>query len=119
MDYQDIERSIIKKYRKDIWSKFVKAIIDYELIQENDKVINDEYDCDELIIFYLKQICPHFEKFDDFLDTMPWRCLISASSFATYARSLSSSERISSISAISARSVSISFILLMIYSLFR
>ena len=39
MDYQDIERSIIKKYRKDIWSKFVKAIIDYELIQENDKVM--------------------------------------------------------------------------------
>ncbi len=39
MDYLDIERSIIKKYRKDIWSKFVKAIIDYELIQENDKVM--------------------------------------------------------------------------------
>ena len=38
-DYLDIERSIIKKYRKDIWSKFVKAIIDYELIQENDKVM--------------------------------------------------------------------------------
>ena len=39
MDYLEIERSIIKKYRKDIWSKFVKAIIDYELIQENDKVM--------------------------------------------------------------------------------
>ena len=39
MDYQEIERSIIKKYRKDIWSKFVKAIIDYELIKENDKVM--------------------------------------------------------------------------------
>jgi tRNA(Ile)-lysidine synthase TilS/MesJ len=38
-DYIDIERSIIKKYRKDIWSKFVKAIIDYELIKENDKVM--------------------------------------------------------------------------------
>ena len=38
-DYLDIERSIIKKYRKDIWSKFVKAIIDYELIKENDKVM--------------------------------------------------------------------------------
>ena len=37
--YKEIERSIIKKYRKDIWSKFVKAIIDYELISENDKIM--------------------------------------------------------------------------------
>ena len=29
--YKEIERSIIKKYRKDIWSKFVKAVIEYEL----------------------------------------------------------------------------------------
>ncbi len=35
----DIERSIIKKFRKDIWSKFVKAVMDYELIQENDKIM--------------------------------------------------------------------------------
>ena len=39
MDYKEIERSIIKKYRKTIWSKFVKAINDYELIQENDKIM--------------------------------------------------------------------------------
>ena len=37
--YQEIERSIIKKYRKDIWAPFVKAVIDYELIQENDKIM--------------------------------------------------------------------------------
>ena len=37
--YKEIERSIIKKYRKDIWSKFVKAISDYELIDENDKIM--------------------------------------------------------------------------------
>jgi tRNA(Ile)-lysidine synthase TilS/MesJ len=37
--YKEIERTIIKKYRKDIWSKFVKAISDYELINENDKVM--------------------------------------------------------------------------------
>lgn len=37
--YQEIERSIIKKYRKDIWSKFVKAVIEYELIKENDKIM--------------------------------------------------------------------------------
>lgn len=34
----EIERSIIKKYRKVIWQKFVKAINDYQLIQENDKI---------------------------------------------------------------------------------
>lgn len=37
--YKEIERSIIKKYRKDIWSKFVKAISEYQLIQEGDKIM--------------------------------------------------------------------------------
>ena len=37
--YKDIERSIIKKYRKDIWAKFVKAVIEYKLIEENDKIM--------------------------------------------------------------------------------
>ena len=37
--YKEIERSIIKKYRKEIWSKFVKAISDYELIDENDNIM--------------------------------------------------------------------------------
>ena len=37
--YQEIERSIITKYRKEIWSKFVKAVSDYELIKENDKIM--------------------------------------------------------------------------------
>ena len=37
--YQEIERSIIKKFRKDIWAKFIKAVIDYELIKENDKIM--------------------------------------------------------------------------------
>ena len=37
--YKEIERSIIKKYRKDIWSRFVKAVIEYELSKENDKIM--------------------------------------------------------------------------------
>jgi len=37
--YREIEKSIIKKYRKEIWSKFIKAIKDYKLIQENDKIM--------------------------------------------------------------------------------
>ncbi len=32
----DFERSIIKTYRKEIWSPFMKAITQYELISEND-----------------------------------------------------------------------------------
>lgn len=35
---KEIERSIVKKYRKHIWSKFVKAVKKYELIQEGDKI---------------------------------------------------------------------------------
>ena len=38
-NYQEIERSIIKKFRKDIWSKFVKAVSEYKLIEENDKIM--------------------------------------------------------------------------------
>lgn len=37
--YQEIERSIIKKYRKEIWSNFVKSVIEYKLIEENDKIM--------------------------------------------------------------------------------
>lgn len=37
-DLRDIERSIIKKYRKPLWSKFIKAIKDYELIEPNDRI---------------------------------------------------------------------------------
>jgi len=36
--HMEVERSIIKKFRKGIWSKFTKGIKDYELIQENDKI---------------------------------------------------------------------------------
>jgi predicted PP-loop superfamily ATPase len=38
-EYKEIERSIIKKYRKEIWSRFVKAVSEYELIKENDKIM--------------------------------------------------------------------------------
>lgn len=35
---KDIERSIIKKFRKPIWRRFTKAIREYELVQEGDKI---------------------------------------------------------------------------------
>ncbi len=30
---EEIERSIVKRYRKPIWSKFIKAVKDYKLIE--------------------------------------------------------------------------------------
>lgn len=35
---QDIEHSITKTFKKSIWSKFVKAIVTYDLIQEGDHI---------------------------------------------------------------------------------
>ena len=36
--YKEIERTIIKTYRAGLWSRFVKAIKEYELIKENDHI---------------------------------------------------------------------------------
>ncbi|HHV38706.1 MAG TPA: tRNA 2-thiocytidine biosynthesis protein TtcA [Tepidimicrobium sp.] len=33
-----IERSLVKRYRKNIWNKFIKAIREYELIQDGDRI---------------------------------------------------------------------------------
>ena len=35
---QEIERSIIKKYRKTIWNPFIGALKDYRMIQANDRI---------------------------------------------------------------------------------
>jgi tRNA(Ile)-lysidine synthase TilS/MesJ/rhodanese-related sulfurtransferase len=35
---KQIERSIIKKYRKPIWCRFTKAVKEYDLIQDGDKI---------------------------------------------------------------------------------
>ena len=37
--FKDIERSIIKKYRKEIWSKFIKGINEFKLLEENDNIM--------------------------------------------------------------------------------
>ncbi|MBE5966903.1 MAG: tRNA 2-thiocytidine biosynthesis protein TtcA [Lachnospiraceae bacterium] len=36
--YQEIERSIITKYRKPLWKKFINGVNEYKLIQEGDKI---------------------------------------------------------------------------------
>lgn len=35
---EEIERSLVKKYRKPIWSKFIKAIKEYKLVEEGDRI---------------------------------------------------------------------------------
>jgi tRNA 2-thiocytidine biosynthesis protein TtcA len=35
---QDVQKSIIKKFRKEIWKNFISAVVQYELIKENDKI---------------------------------------------------------------------------------
>ncbi|WAW14027.1 tRNA 2-thiocytidine biosynthesis TtcA family protein [Peptostreptococcus equinus] len=35
---KEIEKSITKRYRKKLWSKFIKAIKTYELVEEGDKI---------------------------------------------------------------------------------
>ena len=35
---RDVERSLVKKFRKDIWCKFTKAINEYQLIQDGDRI---------------------------------------------------------------------------------
>lgn len=37
-NYKDIENSIIKKFRKKIWARFIRAINEYELVQAGDKI---------------------------------------------------------------------------------
>lgn len=38
LNVEQVEKSIIKTYRKEIWRNFVKAINDYNLIDDNDKI---------------------------------------------------------------------------------
>lgn len=38
MEKTEIEKSIIKKFKKDIWSKFIKAIKDFHLIEDSDVI---------------------------------------------------------------------------------
>jgi tRNA(Ile)-lysidine synthase TilS/MesJ len=36
--YEEIERSIVKTYKKKIWAKFVKGIQEYEMVKDGDKI---------------------------------------------------------------------------------
>ena len=36
--YEEIEKSITKRYRKEIWNRFIQGITEYEMISEGDKI---------------------------------------------------------------------------------
>lgn len=60
---KEIERSIITTYRKHIWSKFVKAIKDYKLVEDGDKVaVAISGGKDSLIMAKLFQELKHHKK---------------------------------------------------------
>ena len=42
---QNIERSIMKKYRKELWNPFIKAVKNYELVQEADAAASALWRC--------------------------------------------------------------------------
>ena len=48
----------------------INLLINIKNTKETEKAESDGYNCDDLIIFYLKRVCLDFEKFDDFLDSM-------------------------------------------------
>ena len=59
----EIERSIIKKYRKGIWNAFIGGVKEYELIKENDKIavcISGGKDS-MLLAKCMQQLCKHSE----------------------------------------------------------
>ena len=61
---EEVERSIIKKFRKDIWIKFIAGIKDYELIKPNDNIavcISGGKDS-----FLMAKCLQHLQKYSDF-----------------------------------------------------
>ena len=48
----------------------INLLINLRNVKEVDKNDNDELNCDDLIIFFLKKVCLNFEKYEDFLDSM-------------------------------------------------
>ena len=37
--YEEIEKGLVSNFRKNIWAKFVKGVIEYEMIQDGDRIV--------------------------------------------------------------------------------
>ena len=63
--YKDIEHSLHKKFRKQIWSRFTRAIVEYQLVQENDKIaVCISGGKDSMLLAKLFQELKKYSKFD-------------------------------------------------------
>lgn len=61
---EEVEKSIRKKFRKDIWCKFTKAINEYELVKEGDKIaVCISGGKDSMLMAKLFQELKHHNKF--------------------------------------------------------
>ena len=62
---KEIERSIVKKFRKPIWRKFTQALNEYDLIQDGDKIaVCISGGKDSMLMAKLFQELKHHNKFD-------------------------------------------------------
>ena len=62
--HEEIERSINKKFRKDIWNKFITAINEYKLIEENDCIgVCISGGKDSMILAILMKMLQKYSKF--------------------------------------------------------
>ena len=62
---QKAERSITKKYRKQIWNKFIAAVKEYELIKEDDKIaVCISGGKDSMLLAKLMQLLLRYSDFD-------------------------------------------------------
>ena len=62
---QKAERSITKKYRKQIWNKFIMAVKEYELIKEGDKIaVCISGGKDSMLLAKLMQLLLRYSDFD-------------------------------------------------------
>ena len=81
--YQNIERSIIKKFRKEIWRPFIEAVQRYELVNEGDKIdvcISDVIETPVMSMFYggqLQAMLPklHSKNFEGMELIRPMYCI--------------------------------------------
>ena len=54
----EIERSIIKRFRKEIWRPFVKALNEYDMIQEGD-ILQSAFPAERIQCFW-QSVCRRF-----------------------------------------------------------
>ena len=60
--YLDIEQSIRKKFKKSIWCKFTKAVREYELVKEGDKIDFSKFGKNDYVAYNVVAQDPNYTK---------------------------------------------------------